>query len=173
MQPQWIAPPKPPLGWETTAYTSPLTRPLALTLASIYLMATGGLLTLYGAGCGLFAFFVSTSESQPQFAGFAPILTMVGTALFVPGIASIAAGAGAMGGKPWARSIGVVVSILFVFLGGLAILVSLSVEEGLPNVVGSMTVVGFITVAYGLTAWAFVSAAPYFRQQIEAGRMPK
>jgi hypothetical protein len=126
-------------------------------------MVTGVLLTLYGATCGIFALYLFSSESQPQFAGAVPQF-MVGTALFLPGVLSIAAGAGLLGGRPWARWIGIAVSITFVVLGGLAIVGLLGSEGGASDDMPTVAVLAFLTVAYGLAAWAFISARPYFRQ---------
>ncbi len=159
-QPQWTPPPQQPMGWGGPGYGGAPVRPTGVTLASIYLIVMGVLLALAGAACGLLGGAVGTADSQlPGLGGLGMGIAIVGIILLVLGILSIAAGAGALGGRGWARWTGIVVSILFVILGVLAIVGSLStLSQNMTGLVFWLV----ITVAYALTAWAFVSANTYF-----------
>ena len=74
----------------------------------------------------------------------------------VLGILQIAAGAGAMGGRGFARWIGIILSIIFaifLILGGLG-----GLSNSSSGGIGSL-VVG---VLYALTAWALISGGAFF-----------
>lgn len=168
-QPQWTPPPQQPMGWGGPGYGGAPVRPTGVTLASIYLIVMGVLLALAGAACGLFAGAAGSLGSQDTtglLGGLGMGIAIVGIILLVLGILSIAAGAGALGGRGWARWTGIVVSVLFVILGVLAIVGSLStISQNTISQNQNMTGLVFwlvITVAYALTAWAFVSASAYF-----------
>jgi hypothetical protein len=164
-QPQWTPPPQQPTGWGTPGYGGPPPRPTGVTLAAIYLIVMGVLLALGGAACGLLGGAVGTIDPGQTggnpFAVFGGIIAVMGIVVLVLGILSIAAGAGALGGKGWARWTGVVVSVLMVLLGLLLIVGSL----GNLDASGGITSLIFwliITVAYALTAWALIQASAYF-----------
>jgi hypothetical protein len=165
-QPQWTPPPQQPAGWGAPGYGGPPVRPTGVTLAAIYLIVMGVLLALAGAACGLLGGGLSTvSPGEVQggnpFAMLGGAIAIFGIIVLVLGILSIAAGAGALGGKGWARWTGVIVSVLFVILGVLIIVGSL----GNLDASGGATSLIFwviITVAYALTAWALIKANDYF-----------
>jgi hypothetical protein len=123
----------------------------------------GVLLALGGAACGLLGGAVNDvansgdTSSIPGVAGLGVGIAVFGIILLVLGVLSIAAGAGALGGKGWARWIGVIVSVLFVILGVLALLASM----GAGSTTGLVLWI-VITVAYALTAWSLIRASAYF-----------
>ncbi len=165
-QPQWTPPPQQPAGWGGPGYGGPPPRPTGVTLAAIYLIVMGVLLALAGAACGLLGGGLSTvnpgeTPGGNPFAVLGGAIAIIGIVVLILGILSIAAGAGALGGKGWARWTGVVVSVLFVILGVLIIVGSL----GNLDASGGITSLIFwviITVAYALTAWALIQASAYF-----------
>ena len=165
-QPQWTPPPQQPAGWGAPGYGGPPVRPTGVTLAAIYLIVMGVLLALAGAACGLLGGAVGSIDPGAgaggnPFAFAGGLLAVFGIIILVLGILSIAAGAGALGGKGWARWTGVIVSVLFVILGVLIMVGSL----GNLDASGGATSLIFwviITVAYALTAWALIKANDYF-----------
>ena len=169
-QPQWTPPPQQPTGWGGPGYGGPPPRPTGVTLAAIYLIVMGVLLALAGAACGLLGGGLSqvttdtTTGAGNPFGVLGGAIAIAGIVVLVLGILSIAAGAGSLGGSGWARWIGIIVSVLFVILGVLAILGSL----GNLNQQGVMTSLIFwlvITVLYGLTAWALITASAWFARR--------
>jgi hypothetical protein len=163
-QPQWSPPPQQPMGWGGPGYGGPPPRPTGVTLGAIFLIVMGVLVALVGAACGVFGGAVSTGDSQiPGLGAVGGALAIFGIIALVIGILQIAAGAGALGGKGWARWTGVVVSIIFVIFGVLGLLGGLTNMNN-PNSggVSSLAFSAFITVAYALTAWTFVSASAFF-----------
>ncbi|CAN5722820.1 hypothetical protein BH23CHL7_BH23CHL7_08920 [soil metagenome] len=164
---QWTSPPPAPQsGWGAGGPARP-ERPTGVTLAAIYLIVMGVLLALGGAACGVFGGALTTVDPGTSgvdgnlFAIGGAALALMGIIVLVLGVLSIAAGAGALGGKGWARWTGIVVSGLFVVLGLVAIVSSLGNlnEQGVAT---GLVFWAVITALYGLTAYALIRAKAYF-----------
>ncbi len=160
-QPQWTPPPQQPTGWGGPGYGAPAPRPTGVTLAAIYLIVMGVLLALAGAACGILGGAASSLGSQDT-SGLAGLLggslLVFGLILLVLGIISIAAGAGALGGRGWARWTGVVISVILAILLILGGITSLGAQNGMTSAVTTL-VVG---VLYALSAYALIAAGSWF-----------
>jgi hypothetical protein len=161
-QPQWTPPPQQPVGWGGPGYGGPPARPTGVTLAAIYLIVMGVLIALVG-GCAAIGGAAlgqlgSTTTNSGVFGAAGGILAGIGIFIVVLGILSVVAGAGALGGRGWARWTGIVISVIFAILLILGGLTSLTAQNGMTGAVGSL-VVG---VLYALTAYALISAGAFF-----------
>lgn len=159
--PQWAPPPQQPMGWGGGGM-APAERPMGVTLGSIFLIVMGVLFALGGAACGLlggaFVGGLGTGEASGLFGMLAGIAFVAGLIALILGILQIAAGAGALGGKGWARWTGIIVAVIFavfMILGGIT---SLGAEDGMVSAIVSLV----IGVLYALTAWAFIQASAWF-----------
>jgi hypothetical protein len=92
------------------------------------------------------------------FGALAGMAVVGGVIVLVLGILKIAAGAGALSGKGWARWTGIILSAIFAVLMILGGVSSLGQRDGMVSAV--VTIV--IGVLYALTAWAFVQASAFF-----------
>ena len=135
---------------------------MGVTLGSIFLIVMGVLTSLSGGctvmGGALFGQIGSGTEVASPFGALGGILAGVGIVIVVLGIVSIVAGAGALGGKGWARWTGLILSVIFavlLILGGVS---SLGVQDGMTSAI-LFIVIG---VLYALTAWAFIQATAFF-----------
>jgi hypothetical protein len=170
-QPQWSPPPQQPVGWGGPGYGGAPVRPTGVTLGAIYLIVMGILVGLVGACSSLIGGAVTGGSSQAG--GFGGVLgaagsflLVLGVIILILGILSVAAGAGALGGSGWARWTGIVVSVLMVIIFALLTIGSL----GSLNAPGSGGATGLvfslvILIGYGLTAWAFMKATPWFARR--------
>jgi hypothetical protein len=160
-QPQWTPPPQQPTGWGGPGYGAPPPRPTGVTLAAIYLIVMGVLLALGGAACGILGGAASSIGSQDT-TGLASLLggslLVFGLILLVLGILSIAAGAGALGGRGWARWTGVVISVILAIL---LILGGISAMGGQGGATSGITTI-VIGVLYALSAYALIAASSWF-----------
>src|SRR5687768_4942742 len=138
-QPQqgWTPPPQQPMGWGGPGYAAPPPRPLGVTLASIFLLVMGVLFLLGGACSAAFGGVFSGAEGQigdqvpPGFVGFFTGFLFVAAILaLIFGIAQIAAGAGAISGRGWARWIGIVFSIILAIVIILIGVSSMNTRDG-------------------------------------------
>ena len=160
-QPQWTPPPQQPTGWGGPGYGGAPVRPTGVTLASIFLIVMGVLMALGGAACGLLGGAATGGAGQDAsglLGMLAGIALVAGLIALVMGILQIAAGAGALSGKGWARWTGIIISILlaiFLILGGIS---SFSARDGATGGITSLV----IGVLYALTAWAFIQASSWF-----------
>ena len=160
-QPQWTPPPQQPTGWGGPGYGAPAPRPTGVTLAGIFLIVMGILYCLGGAACGLLGGLAASGSGQDTtgilgfFAGLGLVLGLVALIL---GILQIAAGAGSMGGRGWARITGIILSVLFAIGGILGGLGTVTQQNGMSGGLGTL-VVG---VLYALTAYVLISAGPWF-----------
>jgi hypothetical protein len=158
--PQWAPPPTQTTGWGGGGM-APVERPAGVTLGSIYLIVMGILMALGGAACGLIggAFMGGAVQDPSGLAGMlAAVGVVAGIIVLVLGILQIAAGAGALGGKGWARWTGVILSVIFAILTILSGVSGLGQQDGMVG--GIVSIV--IGVLYALTAWAFIQASAYF-----------
>jgi hypothetical protein len=160
--PQWAPPPQ-PAGWGGGG-TAPAERPSGVTLGSIFLIVMGVLMALGGAACGLLggALFGGATgvggDPAGLFGMLAGMAVVGGIIVLVIGILHIAAGAGALSGKGWARWTGIILSAIFAVLMILGGVSSLGQQDGMVSAI--VTIV--IGVLYALTAWAFVQANAFF-----------
>jgi hypothetical protein len=153
------------MGWGGPGYAAPPPRPLGVTLASIFLLVMGVLFLLGGACSAAFGGVFSGAEGQigdqlpPGALGWLTgALFFVAILALIFGIAQIAAGAGAIAGRGWARWTGIIFSIilaLFIILIGVS---SMSTRDG-AGVAITFVVIG---VFYALTAWALIQAGSWF-----------
>ena len=161
-QPQWSPPPQQPTGWGGPGYGGPPVRPTGVTLASIYLIVMGVLISLVGAcatiGGAAFGQIGSGTTSSGPFGALGAVLAGIGIFILILGIVSIVAGAGALGGKGWARWTGIVISVIFAILLVLGGITTITAPNGTTSGIGSL-VVG---VLYALTAWALIQASAFF-----------
>lgn len=161
-QPQWSPPPQQPMGWGGPGYGGPPPRPTGVTLASIYLIVMGVLTSLVGAcatiGGAAFGQLGGGTTSSGAFGALGGVLAGLGIFILILGILGIVAGAGALGGKGWARWTGIVISVIFAILLILGGLGTLTATNGMTSGIGSL-VVG---VLYALTAFALIQAGAWF-----------
>lgn len=159
--PQWAPPPSQPAGWGGGGM-APVERPMGVTLGAIYLIVMGVLTSLVG-GCaalfgGAFGQLGAGAGADAPFGAIGAILAGIGIVIVILGILSIVAGAGALGGKGWARWTGIILSAIFAVLSILSGVSSLGMQDGLTGGIFSIV----IGVLYALTAWAFIQATPFF-----------
>jgi hypothetical protein len=132
---------------------------MGVTLGSIYLIVMGVLFALGGAACGILG---SAASQIPDTGGLGGLiggsLLVFGLIAIVLGILQIAAGAGALGGKGWARWTGIIVSAILAVLLVLGAVSSLGVADGMTSALTSLV----IGALYALTAWAFIQASAFF-----------
>ena len=165
-QPQWTPPPQQPAGWGGPGYGGPPVRPTGVTLASVFLIVMGVLITLAG-GCtvlgGAMLGGASGDAGIPGLGALGAIAAGLGIVILVIGILQIAAGAGALGGKSWGRWLGVVIAVILAVLGLLSLVGSIGTMND-PNSGGitSLIVSVLIVAGYALTAWALWKANTYF-----------
>jgi hypothetical protein len=161
-QPQWSPPPQQPTGWGGPGYGGPPPRPMGVTLGSIFLIVMGVLISLVGGCATIGGGVLSQAANGTPNAGFAggigSFIAGLGIFILVLGIISIVAGAGVLGGRNWARWLGIVISIIFAILLVLGGLGSLTATNGATSGIGTL-VVG---VLYALTAYALIAASSYF-----------
>jgi hypothetical protein len=162
-QPAWGQPP--PGAWGQPGYSAPPPRPVLVTIGSIWLIVLGILFILGGGACTLGGAAIGGLESQfPGVASAAGGL-VVGFGIFgiVFGALQVASGAGALGGRGWARWIGVILSILY-FLVGLLILLGSFGAMNDPNAGGATSLIFSLVwlIGYGVTAYAYISASQFF-----------
>lgn len=158
-QPQWTPPPQQPAGWGGPGYGGAPVRPTGVTLASIYLIVMGVLFALGGAACGILGGGVSQIGDTSGLGGIiGGSLLVIGLIALVLGILQIAAGAGAMGGKGWARWTGIVISAILAVLLLLSAITTFGAENGMTSAITSLV----IGVLYAGTAWAYVKASAFF-----------
>jgi hypothetical protein len=148
------------MGWGAPGYGGPPVRPTGVTLAAIFLIVMGVLYALFGAACGVFGSAATTINDQGTgIAGFVGGgLLVFGLIVLVLGILQIAAGAGSLSGRGWARWTGIIISIIFAVLSILGALTAMTAENGIAGGAGGL-VVG---VLYALTAWALIQANAFF-----------
>ena len=162
-QPQWTPPPQQPTGWGGPSYGAPPPRPMGVTLAGIFLIVMGVLLALAGAACGIGGGLLagagaSAGDQSGIFSFLAGLGLVFGLIALVFGILQIAAGAGSLGGRGWARITGIILSVLFAIFAILGGLGSLGSQDGATG--GITTLV--VGVLYALTAYALISAGGWF-----------
>jgi len=160
-QPQWTPPPQQPTGWGGPSYGAPPPRPTGVTLAGIFLIVMGVLYALGGAACGLVGGFAATASGQDTsgiLGFFAGLGIVFGIIALILGILQIAAGAGSMGGRGWARVTGIILSVIFAIFAILGGLGSFSSRDGMTT--GLTTLV--VGVLYALTAYALIRAGSWF-----------
>lgn len=161
-QPQWTPPPQQPMGWGAPGYGGPPVRPMGVTLGSIYLLVLGVLESLVG-GCTIVGGSAISSLGGTDTTGtagaIAGFVAGIGIFVLVLGILQIVAGAGALGGRGWARWLGIVLSVIFAVL---TLLGALGTMIGGNNGITSGLVSLIIGVLYALTAYAFIVAGSYF-----------
>ncbi len=161
--PQWAPPPQQPAGWNGSSM-APVERPSGVTLGAIFLIVMGVLMALGGAACGLLggALFGGAGgvggDPSGLFGALAGMAVVGGIIILVLGILHIAAGAGALSGKGWARWTGIILSVIFAVLMILGGVSSLGARDGMVSAI--VTIV--IGVLYALTAWAFIQASAFF-----------
>ncbi len=161
-QPQWTPPPQQPAGWGGPGYGTAPVRPTGVTLAAIFLIIMGVLYGLLGGcttigGAGLSQLGAGT-ENSGIFGAAGGILAGLGVFILIIGILQIAAGAGSLSGRGWARWTGIVISVILavlLLLGGVS---TMTQQNGMTGGIGSI-VVG---VLYALTAYALIAAGPFF-----------
>src|SRR6188474_1508465 len=127
-QPAWGQPP--PGAWGQPGYTERPSRPIGVTIGGIWLILAGLLWLLAGAGCmfgGTFVSGLTEASGIPS-----DLADAVGGVFFGAGliglilaVLQIASGAGAFGGRGWARWIGIILSILFAIPLTLSVLTSI------------------------------------------------
>jgi hypothetical protein len=157
-QPQWSPPPQQPSGWGG-AGAAPAERPMGVTLGAIYLIVMGALATLGGACVALAGGMlggVGVDDPTGLFGMLAGLALIGGIIVVVVGVLHIVAGAGALGGRSWARWLGIVVSIVMAILLGLSALGSLGQD------VGGAVVSLVLAALFAATAWAFLQATTWF-----------
>ena len=160
-QPQWTPPPQQPTGWGGPGYGAPAPRPTGVTLAGIFLIVMGVLFALGGAACGLMGSLFATASGQDtsgllgMIAGFGIVAGLIALVL---GILQIAAGAGSMGGRGWARITGIILSVIFAIFAVLGGLGSFTSQDGMTS--GITTLI--VGVLYALTAYALIAAGSWF-----------
>lgn len=165
-QPQWTPPPQQPTGWGGPGYGGPPVRPMGVTLAAIFLIVMGVLVTLAG-GCavmgGALLGGASGDAGIPGLGALGAGVAVFGIFILVIGILQIAAGAGALGGKGWGRWLGIVLAVVLAILGLLSLVGSIGAMND-PNSGGitSLIVSVIIVAGYALTAWALMQASTYF-----------
>lgn len=128
-------------------------------MASIYLIVMGALFALGGAACGILGGGVSQIDDASGFGGvLGGSLLVIGLIALVLGILQIAAGAGALGGKGWARWTGIVISAILAVLLLIGALGSFGAPNGMTSAVTSLV----IAALYAGSAWALVQASAFF-----------
>ena len=129
--PAWGQPP--PGAWGQPGYSAPPPRPVLVLIGSIWLIVVGILQILAGAGCGLLSMGAGSLSSQDT-SGLLGVLSgsllVFGIIAVVLGFLQLASGVGALGGRGWARWIGILLSIMY-FLVGLLILLGLGISATL------------------------------------------
>lgn len=162
--PQWAPPPQQPMGWGGGGM-APMARPTGVTLGAIYLIVMGVLFALGGAACGLLGGAlvggVGTGDASGLFGALAGMAFVAGLIALILGILQIAAGAGALSGKGWARWTGIILSVLFAVLMILSGITSLGAPDGTTSAIVSLV----IGALYALTAWAFIQATAWFARR--------
>lgn len=160
-QPQWSPPPQQPTGWGAPGYGGPPIRPMGVTLGSIFLLVLGVLESLVGGCTILGGSAFSSLDSQDTtgaFGALGGIIAGVGIFILILGILQIVAGAGALGGRGWARWLGIVLSVIFAVILLLGALGTMMSSNGFTSGLVSL----IVGVLYALTAYAFIVAGPYF-----------
>ena len=149
------------MGWGTPGYGGPPVRPMGVTLGSIYLLVIGVLIALVG-GCtiigGSAISSLGGSDTTGTAGAIAGFVAGFGIFILILGILQIVAGAGALGGRGWARWLGIVLSIIFAIILLLGALGTMASNNGITS--GLVTLI--IGVLYALTAYAFIAAGQYF-----------
>ncbi len=156
-QPQWSPPPQQPAGWGPGGTARPV-RPTGVTLAAIFLIVMGVLQAIVGGACTLGAGAFTTAIAGSEVAAFAGIITLIFLATLILGVASIVAGAGVLNGSPWARSLGIGVSVTVIVLQVIFIALFVMAGADISSQLFSIVVV----ILYALSAYALYAARPYF-----------
>ena len=162
--PAWGQPP--PGAWGQPGYSAPPPRPVLVLIGSIWLIVVGILQILAGSGCGLLSMGAGSLSSQDT-SGLLGVLSgsllVFGIIAVVLGFLQLASGVGALGGRGWARWIGILLSIMY-FLVGLLILLGSFGAMNDPNGGGATSLIFALIwlVGYGVTAYAYISASQYF-----------
>jgi hypothetical protein len=157
-QPQWSPPPQQQPGWGGGG-PAPVERPMGVTLGAIYLIVMGALATLGGACVAMAGGMLGgagVDDPTGIFGAIAGMALIGGLIVIVIGVLHIVAGAGALGGKGWARWLGVALSVIMAILLGLSALSTIGqdITSALVSLVLAALFVG--------TAWAFVQANAFF-----------
>lgn len=161
-QPQWSPPPQQPVGWGGPGYGGAPVRPTGVTLGAIFLIVMGVLFALGGAACGILGGAASQIPNSGGLGGLiGGSLLVFGLIALVLGILQIAAGAGALSGKGWARWTGIIISIILAILLILSGVTSFTATNGATSGITSL-VVG---VLYAATAWVFIQATAWFTRR--------
>jgi len=160
-QPQWTPPPQQPTGWGGPGYGGPPVRPTGVTLAAVYLIVMGVLMTI-----AAIVSFIGGATFAGLFGGdaFLGLFAVVGVIILVIAILHFAAGIGSLQGKGWARWTGIILAIVFAILIGLSGLTSLGARPTADNsnpIVGTIIIIA-IAVLYALSALALIRASAFF-----------
>ena len=159
-QPQWAPPPQQPTGADP-ATAARQSRPIGVTLAAIFLIVMGVLEALVG-GCtvvgGSAVGSLSNGQDNGAFGGLGAFIAGIGIFILVLGILQIVAGAGALGGRNWARWLGIVIAAIFAVFGILGGVASMTSSNGATGGIGSIV----IGVLYALTAYGLFAGAAFF-----------
>ena len=101
---------------------------------------------------------MTRSDTTGAFGALGGIIAGVGIFILILGILQIVAGAGALGGRGWARWLGIVLSVIFAVILLLGALGTMMSNNGFTSGLVSL----IVGVLYALTAYAFIVAGPYF-----------
>jgi len=160
-QPQWTPPPQQPTGWGGPEYGSSPPRPTGVTLASIFLIVMGVVMTI----AAIVSFIGGAAFAGPLGGdAFLGLFAVVGVIILVIAILHFAAGIGSLQGKGWARWTGIILAIVFAILIGLSGLTSLGARPTADNpnpIVGTIITIA-IAVLYALSAFALIRASAFF-----------
>ena len=143
-------------------HPEPRRRPYSVTGAAVYLIVAGALLALFGTLLAIGMSALPSLQAQPEYASQLPdipddlrnLLLIVAAGTAVLGLADVISGGFALAGRPWARGVGIGLSIvgalgsIFLFMVGLT-----------PF---GTTVVGIALVGDLYVIWAFASNAEWF-----------
>lgn len=132
---------------------------MGVTLGAIFLIVIGALVTLGGACVALAGGMLGgagVNDPSGLFGAIAGMALIGGIIVVVIGVLHIVAGAGALGGRSWARWLGIVLSVIMAILLGLSGLTALTQDAG------SAVVSLVLAALFAGTAWAFFQASSYF-----------
>lgn len=163
-QPQWTPPPQPASGWAQNEHATGPARPSGVTLAGVFYIAVGVLVTLFGFGVLVVGQAIGGLEGVlevPGLAGAASgVVTVLAALILVLGILFFVSGVGVLLGKNWARLIGMTVGVIGAVIGVLSVIGALSQLEEIG--IAGLLIWVLITILFIASVWALGRSGTYF-----------